>query len=96
MSIINKVIQTRPNIAVGFFTPGAEVIARLDELVAAEVIESYNLNEESADGLKKTMAFTFKDSTGLESFLNEDVSIQSREDRKAYCGLNNIILETVE
>ena len=42
------------------------------------------------------MTFTFKDSTGLESFLNEDVSIQSREDRKAYCGLNNIILETVE
>ena len=43
MSIINRVKQTRPNIAVGFFTPGAEVITRLDELVAAGEIESYNL-----------------------------------------------------
>jgi len=96
MSIINRVKQTRPNIAVGFFTPGAEVITRLDELVAAGEIESYNLNEESADGLKKTMTFTFKDTNALDNFLNEDVSIDSRADRNTYCGLNNIILETEE
>ena len=42
------------------------------------------------------MTFTFKDINALDNFLNEDVSIASREDRKTYCGLNNIILETEE
>ena len=45
MSIETKVKQTRPNSDVDFFTPGDDIVTRLDELKALGSIESYNLNE---------------------------------------------------
>lgn len=96
MSVINKVIQTRPNVTVGFFEPGTDVVVRLNALRDLGEIISYSLAEDSADGLTRTMTFTFKDINALDNFLNEDVSIDSRAARKTYCAQNNIILTTEE
>tara|TARA_A200000159_G_C7174023_1_gene276643 strand:+ start:131 stop:421 length:291 start_codon:yes stop_codon:yes gene_type:complete len=96
MSITTKVKQTRPSVSVGFFTPSTDIVSRLDELVVSGNIESYNLTEDSADGLERTMTFVFKDQASLDSFLDEKVSMTSREARKEYCGLNNIVLTTEE
>jgi len=96
MSIETKVKQTRPDSDVDFFTPGDDIVTRLDELKTSGNIESYNLNELSENGLEKTMTFVFKDQATLSGFLDEDVSFTSRELRKAYCETNNIVIETQE
>jgi len=96
MSIETKVKQTRPNSDVDFFTPGDDIVTRLDELKALGSIESYNLNELSENGLEKTMTFIFRDQATLSGFLDEDVSFNSRELRKSYCETNNIVIETQE
>jgi|TARA_B110000285_G_scaffold19174_1_gene18619 hypothetical protein len=96
MSIETKVKQTRPDSDVDFFTPGDDIVTRLDELKTSGNIESYNLNELSENGLEKTMTFVFKDQATLSGFLDEDVSFTSRELRKSYCETNNIVIETQE
>jgi len=94
--ITRKLIQQRPNTSVDFFTPGDDIVTRLDELKALGSIESYNLNELSENGLEKTMTFIFRDQATLSGFLDEDVSFNSRELRKSYCETNNIVIETQE
>jgi len=69
MSIETKVKQTRPNSDVDFFTPGDDIVTRLDELKALGSIESYNLNELSENGLEKTMTFIFRDQATLSGWV---------------------------
>ena len=51
MSYIRYIKQTRPNTDTAFFSPTAEVVAKMDEYRSTGKIESYNLETISADQL---------------------------------------------
>jgi len=71
MSYIRYIKQTRPNTDTAFFSPTAEVVAKMDEYQSAGKIESYNLETISADQLSKEIKITFDNVTSFNEFISD-------------------------
>ena len=54
MSYTVRLVQSRPNTGVEFYTPGTAQTNKLEEWKTAGKVISYNLNSLSADQLTKT------------------------------------------
>lgn len=90
MSYIRYIKQTRPNTDTAFFSPTAEVVAKMDEYRSTGKIESYNLETISADQLSKEIKITFDNVTSFNEFINEDLIIESKLARGTHCSNNSI------
>src|SRR5210317_1437549 len=90
MSYIRYIKQTRPNTDTDFFSPTAEVVAKMDEYQSAGKIESYNLETISADQLNKEIKITFNNVTSFNEFINEDLIIANKLARTNHCSDNSI------
>ena len=90
MSYIRYIRQTRPNTDTTFFSPTAEVVAKMDEYKSAGKIESYNLETISANQLNKEIKITFDNVTSFNEFISEDLIIESKLARVTHCSNNSI------
>ena len=90
MSYVRNIKQTRPNTSTDFFSPTAEVVAKMDEYQSSGKIESYNLETISANQLNKEIKITFNNETSFNEFISEDVIIASKLARTNYCSNNSI------
>ena len=90
MSYIRYVRQTRLDTDTAFFSPSAEAIAKMNEYKAAGKIESYNLETISENQLNKEIKITFDRVESYDEFNDEDVILDNKADRTAYCQANYI------
>ena len=90
MSYIRYIKQTRPNTDTAFFTPAADVIAKMDEYKSAGKIESYNLETISEDNLNKEIKITFDNVNSFDEFMTEGKIIESTVARTTHCTDNSI------
>tara|TARA_B100000035_G_C20657450_1_gene403764 strand:- start:60 stop:353 length:294 start_codon:yes stop_codon:yes gene_type:complete len=90
MSYIRYIRQTRPNTDTTFFSPTAEVVAKMDEYKSAGKIESYNLETISANQLNKEIKITFNNVTSFNEFMTEDLVLTSASARTNHCTNNSI------
>tara|TARA_B100000900_G_scaffold209171_1_gene177293 strand:+ start:682 stop:975 length:294 start_codon:yes stop_codon:yes gene_type:complete len=90
MSYIRYIKQTRLNTDIAFFSPTAEVVAKMDEYKSAGKIESYNLESISSNQLNKEIKITFDNETSFNEFVNEDLIIESKLARQTHCTNSSI------
>src|SRR5210317_399880 len=90
MSYIRYIKQTRANTDTAFFSPSAEVVAKMDEYRTAGKIESYNLEIISENQLNKEIKITFDNVNSFDEFMDEDIILDSATARTSYCTTNTI------
>jgi len=90
MSYIRYIKQTRPNTSTSFFSPSAEVVAKINEYQSVGKIESYNLETISANQLNKEIKITFNNEINFNEFISEDLIIASKLARTNHCSDNSI------
>jgi len=90
MSYTRYIKQTRLNTDTAFFSPPAEVIAKMDEYKSAGKIESYNLETISANQLNKEIKIIFDNVTSFNEFISEDLIIDNKLARQTHCTNNSI------
>ena len=90
MSYIRYIKQTRANTDTAFFSPSAEVVAKIDEYRAAGKIESYNLETISENQLNKEIKIVFNSLDSFDEFMIEELIIASATKRGEYCTENFI------
>tara|TARA_B000000565_G_C23563714_1_gene292497 strand:+ start:108 stop:404 length:297 start_codon:yes stop_codon:yes gene_type:complete len=98
MSYTVRLVQSRPNTGVEFYTPGSTQLDRLEEWKTAGKIISYNLSSLSADQLTKTSSIEFNAEGNYTEFFNDSVFDDAAQARIEYNTANNISysLETPE
>lgn len=90
MSYTVRLVQSRPNTGVEFWTPPANQIAKLDEWKASGKIESYTLDDISEDQLGKTMSVTLAQITDFADFETDSTFLEGTNARIAHCAANSI------
>tara|TARA_B100001939_G_scaffold178384_1_gene153747 strand:+ start:371 stop:667 length:297 start_codon:yes stop_codon:yes gene_type:complete len=98
MSYTVRLVQSRPNTGVEFYTPGSTQLDRLEEWKTAGKIISYNLSSLSADQLTKTSTIEFNAEGNYTEFFGDSVFDEAAQARIEYNTANNISysLETPE
>tara|TARA_B100000902_G_C27192359_1_gene854561 strand:+ start:680 stop:976 length:297 start_codon:yes stop_codon:yes gene_type:complete len=98
MSYTIRLVQTRPNTGVEFWTPTAGQVAKIEEWVGLGKIESHNLNTISEDQLSKTMSVTLASEADFRDFETDETLLEGTNSRIAHCTANSISysLETDE
>lgn len=90
MAHIRRLIQTRPNINVNFFTPGEGVSNLINTYISSgKILESYT-STTSDDNLSNTISIKFNNETSWYEFANETIAIESKNEKNNYCELNSI------
>ena len=84
-----KLIQSRPNTVVEFWSPSAETIAKLDQFKSEGKITSYTLNELDGD-FKRTDTVVYKTEEDYTACVSDSVLTQSTNDRATHCTNNGI------
>tara|TARA_B100000035_G_scaffold315309_1_gene335147 strand:- start:868 stop:1146 length:279 start_codon:yes stop_codon:yes gene_type:complete len=91
--IIRKLVQTRPNTGVDFYSPSSEELTALNSYLQRDIETTT-----SEDGLTKTITIALSDDDHMT--LSDSVFFnQAKDDREKYCNDNSItfnIIETVE
>ena len=98
MSYTVRLVQSRPNTGVEFYTPGSTQLDRLEEWKTAGKIISYNLSSLSADQLTKTSTIEFNAEGNYTEFFADSVFDEGAQARIAHNTANSISysLETPE
>lgn len=90
MAHIRRLIQTRPNINVNFFTPGESVSNLINTYISSgKILESYT-STTSDDNLSNTISIKFNNETSWYEFANENIAIISKNEKNNYCESNSI------
>lgn len=90
MSYNTKLIQSRPNTGVEFFSPTAAVVSKLNEFKTSGAIISMNLNAESENGLQKTMSIVYRSVEDFNTVIADPVVAASSNERINHCSTNKI------
>jgi len=90
MSYTAKLIQSRPNTTVDFFSPIDQVVTELNNYKSSGQVISYNLNEVSEDQLTKTMTVVYASVDDYLQITATKTFDDSGASRIAYCATNNI------
>jgi len=90
MSYTVKLIQSRPNTSVEFFSPSEQVITELNNYISSGQVISYNLNEVSEDQLTKTGTIVYASSDDYLQLKALKTFVDSSASRSAYCAANLI------
>lgn len=90
MAHIRKLIQTRPNKDVDFFTPEINVINLINSYISSgKILENYtSINSE--DELTNTISIKFNTEQDWNEFQTDQVAFDSSVDRYNYCSSNSI------
>ena len=84
-----KLIQSRPNTVVEFWSPSAETIAKLDQFKSEGKIISYTLNELEGD-FKRTDTVVYNTADDHASCIADPVLAGSSTAREDHCAINSI------
>ena len=91
MAYIRKLIQTRPNTGVDFFTQNADGVAKTNEYVSAGKITADGIVDViSEDQLTKTSTMTFNTQEDYNEYSLESVIEQNKNARVTHCQNNSI------
>ena len=83
-----KLVQTRPNTGVAFFTNSAESIAKLKEYTdAGKIVKSESMSE---DQLVKTTELVYTAVDDYNDFIQEEVGLTEKNNRETYSSANGI------
>ena len=90
MAHIRKLIQTRPNKDVDFFTPGVNVIDVINSYISSgKILENYT-STTSGDELTNTISIKFNTEQDWLEFKGEQVAYDSSVQRYDHCSSNSI------
>jgi len=90
MAHIRRLIQTRPNTDVNFFTPGTNIINLINNYVSSgKILENYT-SITSGDELTNTISLKFNTVQDWNEFKSEVVAYDSSVERYNHCSSNSI------
>tara|TARA_B100000073_G_scaffold108680_1_gene87548 strand:+ start:1489 stop:1788 length:300 start_codon:yes stop_codon:yes gene_type:complete len=91
MAYTQKLIQTRPNTDVDFFTQNADGVAKTNEYISAGKITADGIVDViSEDQLTKTSTMTFNTQEDYNAYSLESAIEQNKNARVTYCQNNSI------
>jgi hypothetical protein len=90
MAHIRRLIQTRPNTDVSFFTPGTDVTNLISSYISSgKILENYT-STTSDDELTNTISIKFNTEQDWNEFQAETVAYESSKERYDYCSSSSI------
>lgn len=90
MAHIRRLIQTRPNTDVSFFTPGTDVINLINNYISlGKILENYT-STTSDDELTNTISIKFNTEQDWNEFQAEPIAFNSSIERGNHCSSNAI------
>ena len=91
MAYTQKLIQTRPNTGVDFFTQNADGVTKTNEYISAGKITADGLVDVvSEDQLTKTTTIIFNTQDDYNEYRAEEIIKQNREARVLHCQNNSV------
>ena len=87
------VTYTRPNSLTNWYTPSAEVLAKIEEFKTANKIVTYD-KFTSADTLKQYYKIQFSNTDASAEFADLPECVQNYTDRQTYCTNNGMSVIT--
>lgn len=91
MAYTQKLIQTRPNTGVDFFTQNADGVTKTNEYISAGKITADGLVDVvSEDQLTKTTTIIFNTQDDYNEYRAEEIIKQNREARVIHCQNNSV------
>ena len=91
MAYTQKLIQTRPNTGVDFFTQNADGVTKTNEYISAGKITADGIVDViSEDQLTKTSTITFNTQDDYDEYRAEDIVNQNKDARVIHCQNNSI------